>query len=103
MCKNIGYKTHLRVFNRELEDYFFIGYLAVDTGKGVKFGLNIHLILRIQQYLKSFSTISLETNTLTNNFSRVNNIIKHRVLDSSQSARTRTRTLSTDLPVDILR
>ena len=70
-----------------------VGQLSVDSGKGVRLGFNVCLVLAIQVYLEDALSIGLDPCSLSYNFSRVADIVQNGILDLGESTRTRAGSL----------
>lgn len=71
-----------------------VGKFSVDSGKCVNLGLDIGLILVVQVYLHSPSSVNLHPRPLTDNLRGIDNIVQDGLVDGSEGARTRARCLA---------
>ena len=77
-----------------MECYLLVGELGVNIRVGLDSCFDISLVLGIKINLKNSLSINLATSSLSNNLSRVNNIVKDSILYSSQSAAARANSRS---------
>lgn len=80
--------------SRELKDNILASELLVDSRESVNLVFKRGGILSIKENLESLGTIDLLTESLTNDFSRENEVIQDSIMDSSQSARSGTGLLT---------
>lgn len=92
---------YLRVLHREFKDDFLVGQLVINTGESVQLGLNVHLLLRIQEHLQQTTSVWFEADALADYFSGVDKVVQHCFVDGSQGSRAWARSLAVGLAVDV--
>lgn len=94
--------ANLRILNRELECNVLVGEGVVHVCEGVQLGLNVHLILRVQQNLQGLGAILLIADALSYDLSGVYDILKDSLVHGGEGARAGARSATTVLAVDAL-
>jgi hypothetical protein len=94
---------HLEVSStalRELEDDVAAGQAAVDLAVGIKTVVNTTTLLLVQDDLEGLAAVLLGAGALANDLDGVDEVIEDGVVNSSQSAGTRTLLLLVGAGVD---
>ena len=76
----------------KLKANLFVCELCVDSSEGIGASFNVGLVLGVEVYLKDTLSINLAADTLSSDFSWVNDILEDGVLYSSESTGARTKT-----------
>lgn len=77
---------YLRILNRKFEGNVLVCQAVVNASECIQLGLNVHLVLGIKVDLEGLGAIDLVANSLTNNFSWVDNILKNLLVNMGQSS-----------------
>jgi hypothetical protein len=94
--RNILFWFNLLLFDfypLEMESNLLVGKLIVNISVSCDPCLNICLVLGVKVYLKNTLSINLATGPLSSDLSRVYDIVKDSILNSSQGAATRADSL----------
>ena len=73
ICKSV---KNLEVLYREFKYNIFVGERAVHLSKSIKFGLYVYKIFRVKVHLKGLGSVNLVSDSLANNLSGVNDILR---------------------------
>jgi hypothetical protein len=77
---------YLRILNRKFEGNVLVCQAVVNASECIQLGLNINLVLRIKVDLEGLGAIDLVANSLTNDFSWVDNILEDLLVNMGQSS-----------------
>jgi hypothetical protein len=76
-----------------VERNLLVSELSVNSSKSFKLALNVWLLLGVQEDLQNSLSVSLNTGALSDDFSRVDNILQNGILHVCQGAGAWTRSL----------
>ncbi len=79
-------RRYLWVLNRKLEGNILVSQTVVNASEGIQLSLNVDLILGVKIDLKGLGTVDLVADSLADDFSWVNDILKDLLVDVGQCA-----------------